>query len=51
MEYGTIWGGATLTNPGPVENDRVESGTFPNVPFIVIENYNKDRHASLDSIG
>jgi iron complex outermembrane receptor protein len=52
MEYGTVvWGGATLTNPGPVENDRVQSGTFSNVPFVVIENYNKDREASVDSIG
>lgn len=52
MEYGTVvWGGATLTNPGPVENDRVQSGTFANVPFVVIENYNKDRHAKVDSIG
>jgi iron complex outermembrane receptor protein len=52
MEYGTVvWGGATLTNPGPVENDRVQSGTFSNVPFVVIENYNKNRDASVDSIG
>jgi len=52
MEYGTVvWGGATLTNPGPVENDRVQSGTFSNVPFVVIENYNNDRDASVDSIG
>ena len=52
MEYGTVvWGGATLTNPGPVVNDRVQSGTFTNVPFVVIENYNKDRDAAVDSIG
>jgi iron complex outermembrane recepter protein len=52
MEYGTVvWGGATLTNPGPVENNRVQSGTFTNVPFVVIENYNKDRDASVDSFG
>jgi iron complex outermembrane receptor protein len=52
MEYGTVvWGGATLTNPGPVENDRVQSGTFSNVPFVVIENYNNDRNATVDSIG
>jgi len=52
MEYGTVvWGGATLTNPGPVVNDRVSSGTFTNVPFVVIENYNNDRHADVDSIG
>ena len=51
MEYGTIWAGATLTNPGPVENGRVTSGTFPNVPFMVIENYNNDRDADVTSIG
>jgi iron complex outermembrane recepter protein len=51
MEYGTVWSGATLTNPGPVENGRVQSGVFPNVPFTVIENYNNDRHADVDSIG
>ena len=51
MEFGTIWSGAALTNPGPVENERVQSGTFTNVPFMVIENYNNDRHAQVDSIG
>jgi len=34
-----------------VENDRVQSGTFTDVPFVVIENYNKDRDASVDSLG
>jgi iron complex outermembrane receptor protein len=51
MEYGTIWAGASLTNPGPVVNGRVQSGTFPNVPFTVIENYNNDRDAKVDSFG
>jgi iron complex outermembrane receptor protein len=51
MEYGTIWGGATLSNPGPVENGRVQSGTFANVPFVVIENYNNDRRADITSLG
>jgi iron complex outermembrane receptor protein len=52
MEYGTtVWGGGTLTNPGPVVNERVQSGTFTNVPFVVIENYNKDRDAKVDSVG
>ena len=51
MEYGTVWGGATLTNPGGTVNDRVQSGTFPDVPFVVIENYNNDRNATVDSIG
>ena len=52
MEYGTAWNSSTtLANPGPVENGRVQSGTFDNVPFTVIENYNNDRDASIDSIG
>ncbi len=51
MEYGTIWGGATLSNPGPVVNGRVQSGTFANVPFVVIENYNNDRRADITSLG
>lgn len=51
LEYGTIWSGATLTNPGPVENGRIQSGTFTNVPFVVVENYNNDRNADILSIG
>ncbi len=52
MEYGTVWAGpGTLNNPGPVENGRIQSGTFPAVPFVVIENYNNDRNAKVDSIG
>ncbi len=51
MEYGTVWAGATLTNPGTVDQERVQSGTFPNVPFVVIENYNNDRNAKIDSVG
>lgn len=51
VEYGTVWAGATLTNPGGTVNNRVQSGTFPNVPFVVIENYNNDRNAKVDSIG
>jgi iron complex outermembrane receptor protein len=51
MEFGTIWSGATLSNAGPVVNGRVQSGTFANVPFVVIENYNNDRRAKIDSIG
>ena len=51
VEYGTIWAGTGLTNPGALEGNRVESGTFPNVPFTVIENYNNDRKAKIDSIG
>jgi iron complex outermembrane receptor protein len=52
MEYGTAWNNTTtLQNPGPTENGRVQSGTFANVPFTVIENYNNDRDASIDSMG
>ena len=52
MEFGTAWNGTTtLENPGPIENGRVQSGTFENVPFLVVENYNNDRDATVDSIG
>jgi iron complex outermembrane receptor protein len=51
LEYGTIWSGATLNNPGEVINGRISSGTFTNVPFQVVENYNNDRRADVDSIG
>lgn len=51
MEFGTVWAGATLTNAGPVERERIQSGVFPDVPFMVIENYNNDRKAKVDSIG
>lgn len=51
IEFGTSFLGVTLSNPGPVVNGRVQSGTFANVPFVVIENYNNDRRADIDSIG
>jgi iron complex outermembrane receptor protein len=60
MEYGTIWAGATLnqigsTIPDPVVGSttttRVTSGQFTKVPFLVVENYNNDRRAHLDSLG
>jgi iron complex outermembrane receptor protein len=53
VEYGTIWANPStpLTSPGAVENNRVQSGTFTNVPFVVIENYNNDRDAKITSIG
>ncbi|MET0497793.1 MAG: TonB-dependent receptor [Steroidobacteraceae bacterium] len=51
IEYGTSFAGATLSNAGPVVNGRVQSGTFADVPYVVIENYNNDRHAEIDSIG
>jgi iron complex outermembrane recepter protein len=51
IEFGTSFLGVTLSNPGPIVNGRVQSGTFANVPFAVIENYNNDRRADVDSIG
>jgi iron complex outermembrane receptor protein len=51
MEYGTIWSGAALSQIGAVTGNRVTSGTFTNVPFLVAENYNNDRRAHLDSVG
>ena len=51
MEYGTIWAGATLSQTGAVDGNRVVSGTFTNVPYLVAENYNNDRRAHLDSVG
>jgi iron complex outermembrane recepter protein len=53
VEYGTVWAGpeAQLTNVGEIVNDRVQSGTFNDVPFTVIENYNNDREATVNSIG
>jgi iron complex outermembrane receptor protein len=50
MEYGLMWAGATLNAEGPVENGRVQSADYT-VPFVVIENYNNDRNAQVDSIG
>jgi iron complex outermembrane receptor protein len=53
VEYGTIWAdpAATVSNEGPIDDGRIQSGTFNNVPFTVIENYNNDRDATVDSIG
>jgi iron complex outermembrane receptor protein len=51
MEFGTIWGGAALSNSGAAEDGRIQSGTFANVPFVVIENYNNDRTAEITSLG
>ena len=50
MEYGLKWAGATLNQEGPVENGRIQSADYT-VPFVVIENYNNDRNAKVDSIG
>ena len=47
---GQDWDGSTTT-PGPISRGRVQSGTVSNVPFLVVENYNNDRHAKLDSLG
>jgi iron complex outermembrane receptor protein len=53
VEYGTIWANPStpVSNVGDIENNRVQSGTFDDVPFVVIENYNNDRHAKIDSFG
>jgi iron complex outermembrane receptor protein len=53
MEFGTTWNNNTtsIEDVGPIENGRAQSGTFVNVPFMVIENYNNDRDATVDSIG
>lgn len=50
MEFGSVWSGATIENPGPIVNGRMQSGDFT-APFMVIENYNNDRDAKVDSIG
>ena len=53
VEYGTIWANPStpLASPGDVEENRVQSGTFNNVPFTVIENYNNKTDAKVDSFG
>ncbi len=51
MEYPLQWGSGTLTNPGPVVDNRITSGTYTNVPFVVIENYNNETHAKVDAYG
>jgi iron complex outermembrane receptor protein len=53
VEYGTIWANPStpVANEGEVVDGRIQSGTFDNVPFTVIENYNNDRNAKIDSIG
>ena len=51
MEYPLQWGSGTLTDPGPVVDNRITSGTYINVPFVVIENYNNETHAKVDAFG
>ena len=51
MEFGTAYSGATLSQVNQVVGDRVTSGTFTDVPFLVVENYNNDRRAHLDALG
>ncbi len=53
VEYGTRWAdpATPVTNEGDMEDGRVLEGTFTNLPFVVIENYNNDRKATVDSIG
>jgi iron complex outermembrane recepter protein len=53
VEYGTRWANPAtpVTNEGEIIDGRIQSGTFNDVPFVVIENYNNDRHAKIDSFG
>jgi iron complex outermembrane recepter protein len=53
VEYGTIWANPStpVTNEGAIVDGRIQSGTFNNVPFVVIENYNNDRDAKITSLG
>ena len=51
MEYGLQWASGSLTTPGDFVGNRMVSGTYTNVPFLVVENYNNDTHAKLDSLG
>jgi iron complex outermembrane receptor protein len=51
MEYGLQWASGSLTTPGPFVGNRMVSGTYTNVPFLVVENYNNDTHAKIDSLG
>ena len=51
MEYPLQWGSGMLTNPGPVVDNRITSGTYINVPFVVAENYNNETHAKVDAFG
>jgi iron complex outermembrane recepter protein len=51
MEYGLQWASGSLTTPGPFVGNRMVSGTYTNVPFLVLENYNNDTHAKLNSLG
>ncbi len=51
MEYGLQWASGSLTTPGPFVDNRMVSGTYTNVPFLVVENYNNDTHAKIDSLG
>jgi iron complex outermembrane receptor protein len=53
VEFGTIWANPStpVTDEGEVIDGRIQSATFNNVPFVVIENYNNDRDATVDSIG
>jgi len=53
VEFGTIWANPStpVTNEGTIVDGRIQTGTFNNVPFVVVENYNNDRHAKIDSFG
>jgi len=53
MEYPLQWGAGTLdpNSIGPVVDNRITSGTYTGVPFVVIENYNNETHANVDAFG
>jgi len=53
VEYGTRWANPAtpVTAEGEIVDGRILAGTFNSVPFTVIENYNNDRDAKIDSIG
>jgi len=50
IEYSLDCCGATTVTLGPAVNGRVTSGSFT-TPFVVIENYNNDRKAEINSVG
>jgi iron complex outermembrane receptor protein len=51
MEYGLQWGGGSLTSQGPTVGNRIVSGTYSNIPFVVAENYSNETHAKVDAFG
>ncbi len=51
LAAGIGWAGVNLSTAGPIVDNRMQTGTFTSVPFLVLENYANDRHAKLDSLG